>query len=137
MRLSARTAHQEAHTPSRRGYGWSALDLGRLLICLKIVGTDPRHADRTAAIVKRLKTDKLTRDGYMLGTTLESNGLLRSYQEGRLGYEEYSARGFQLWGRSTESSEQLLARLQDWCHRAEASGIAPLVAFSHQLRRYA
>jgi stearoyl-CoA desaturase (delta-9 desaturase) len=26
-----------------------------------------------------------------------------------------------LWERSTESSEQLLARLQDWCHRAEAS----------------
>jgi len=42
-----------------------------------------------------------------------------------------------LWERSTESSEQLLARLQDWCRRAEASGIAPLVAFSHQLRRYA
>ncbi len=42
-----------------------------------------------------------------------------------------------LWERSTESSEQLLARLQDWCHRAEASGIAPLAAFSHRLRRYA
>jgi len=42
-----------------------------------------------------------------------------------------------LWERSTESSEQLLARLQDWCHRAEASGIAPLAAFSHKLRRYA
>jgi stearoyl-CoA desaturase (delta-9 desaturase) len=42
-----------------------------------------------------------------------------------------------LWGRSTESSEQLLARLQDWCHRAEASGIAPLAQFSLQLKRYA
>ncbi|MFO1311360.1 MAG: fatty acid desaturase [Burkholderiales bacterium] len=42
-----------------------------------------------------------------------------------------------LWERSTESSDQLLARLQDWCRRAEASGIAPLVAFSHKLRRYA
>jgi len=42
-----------------------------------------------------------------------------------------------LWERSTDSSEQLLARLQDWCHRAEASGIAPLAAFSHKLRRYA
>jgi len=42
-----------------------------------------------------------------------------------------------LWGRSTESSEQLLVRLQDWCRRAEASGIAPLVAFSHRLRQYA
>jgi len=42
-----------------------------------------------------------------------------------------------LWDRSTESSEQLLARLQDWCHRAEVSGIAPLAQFSLQLRRYA
>ena len=42
-----------------------------------------------------------------------------------------------LWERSTESSEQLLARLQDWCSRAEASGIAPLAQFSLKLRRYA
>jgi stearoyl-CoA desaturase (delta-9 desaturase) len=42
-----------------------------------------------------------------------------------------------LWGRSTESSEQLLARLQDLCHRAEASGIAPLAQFSMRLRSYA
>jgi len=42
-----------------------------------------------------------------------------------------------LWGRSTESSEQLLARLQDWCRRAEASGIAPLAQFSMRLRSYA
>jgi stearoyl-CoA desaturase (delta-9 desaturase) len=42
-----------------------------------------------------------------------------------------------LWERSTDSSEQLLARLQDWCHRAETSGIAPLAQFSVGLRRYA
>jgi stearoyl-CoA desaturase (Delta-9 desaturase) len=42
-----------------------------------------------------------------------------------------------LWERSTESSEQLLARLQDWCRRAEESGIAPLAQFSLQLKRYA
>jgi stearoyl-CoA desaturase (delta-9 desaturase) len=42
-----------------------------------------------------------------------------------------------LWSRSTESSEQLLARLQDWCRRAESSGIAPLEQFSLKLKRYA
>jgi stearoyl-CoA desaturase (delta-9 desaturase) len=42
-----------------------------------------------------------------------------------------------LWERSTESTEQLLARLQDWCQRAEASGIVPLAQFSVQLKRYA
>ena len=47
--------------------------------------------------------------------------------------EELSA----LWSRSTESSEQLLARLQDWCRRAEMSGIEALASFSFTLKRYA
>jgi stearoyl-CoA desaturase (delta-9 desaturase) len=42
-----------------------------------------------------------------------------------------------LWERSHASKEQLLRQLQDWCHRAEASGIAPLVDFSRRLRSYA
>jgi stearoyl-CoA desaturase (delta-9 desaturase) len=42
-----------------------------------------------------------------------------------------------LWSRSTESSEQLLVRLQDWCRRAESSGIGELARFSGQLKRYA
>jgi stearoyl-CoA desaturase (delta-9 desaturase) len=42
-----------------------------------------------------------------------------------------------LWARSSASKEQLLRQLQDWCHRAEASGIAPLVDFSRRLRSYA
>jgi len=42
-----------------------------------------------------------------------------------------------LWDRSHASSEQLLKQLQDWCHRAEASGIRPLQEFSFRLRCYA
>jgi len=42
-----------------------------------------------------------------------------------------------LWDRSSASKEQLLRQLQDWCRRAEASGVAPLVAFSERLRSYA
>ena len=42
-----------------------------------------------------------------------------------------------LWGRSMASKEQLVAQLQDWCRRAEESGIASLAAFSRQLRSYA
>ena len=41
-----------------------------------------------------------------------------------------------LWERSSASKEQLLRQLQDWCRRAEASGIAPLVDFSRRLRCY-
>jgi stearoyl-CoA desaturase (delta-9 desaturase) len=42
-----------------------------------------------------------------------------------------------LWARSTASKEQLLHQLEDWCHRAEKSGIVQLAAFSRTLRGYA
>jgi len=42
-----------------------------------------------------------------------------------------------LWERSNASKEQLLRQLQDWCRRAEASGVAALVDFSCRLRSYA
>jgi len=42
-----------------------------------------------------------------------------------------------VWERSTASKEQLVKQLDDWCHRAEASGIAALQDFSRKLRCYA
>jgi stearoyl-CoA desaturase (Delta-9 desaturase) len=42
-----------------------------------------------------------------------------------------------IWERSNSSREQLLQQLQDWCVRAEASGIKSLQEFSSRLRSYA
>lgn len=42
-----------------------------------------------------------------------------------------------LWERSNASREQLVKELQDWCSRAEQSGIAALQDFSLKLRSYA
>lgn len=42
-----------------------------------------------------------------------------------------------IWERSTVSREHLLSQLQDWCVRAEASGIQTLSDFSRRLRCYA
>jgi stearoyl-CoA desaturase (delta-9 desaturase) len=42
-----------------------------------------------------------------------------------------------MWERSNASREQLLVQLQDWCHRAEQSGIKALQDFAMRLRRYA
>jgi len=41
-----------------------------------------------------------------------------------------------LWQRSSASKEQLVRQLEDWCHRAEASGIVALEDFSRRLRCY-
>lgn len=42
-----------------------------------------------------------------------------------------------IWARSTVSKELLVKQLEDWCHRAENSGITALQEFSQRLRRYA
>jgi stearoyl-CoA desaturase (delta-9 desaturase) len=42
-----------------------------------------------------------------------------------------------VWERSSATREQLLGQLEDWCRRAEASGIAQLVELSGRMRRYA
>lgn len=42
-----------------------------------------------------------------------------------------------IWARSSVSKEHLVKQLEDWCHRAENSGIAALQEFSQRLRRYA
>ena len=65
-----------------------------------------------------------------LESTLEKSSVLNTLYAMR---QELAA----LWERSTESREQLLSRLQDWCRRAEASGIAPLQQFSRRLSSYA
>ncbi len=42
-----------------------------------------------------------------------------------------------IWERSSATREQLLVQLQDWCKRAEESGIRSLQEFSLRLRSYA
>ena len=59
----------------------------------------------------------------------EHDRKLRTYVELR---EELSA----IWKRSNASREQLLLQLQDWCRRAEQSGINALEEFSLRLRQY-
>ncbi len=42
-----------------------------------------------------------------------------------------------IWERSNDTREQLVQKLQDWCARAEESGIHALQEFAFRLRRYA
>jgi len=68
-------------------------------------------------------------DRVRLASALESSKALQTIYAMR---QELAA----LWERSNDSREQLLARLQDWCYRAEASDIVPLRNFSQKLRTY-
>lgn len=60
-------------------------------------------------------------------------------QQSRVLHTVYAMRDelAQIWARSTASKEQLVQQLEDWCRRAETSGITALQDFSGHLRRYA
>jgi hypothetical protein len=84
---------------SERGNGWSATDVGRLLVWLRIIAEkQPQYAAEINRIVARLDLDRVVAEGYLWGTDVDAAGTVRRYREGRLGYEQYAARGFELWG---------------------------------------
>lgn len=84
--------------PTTRGYAWSATDLGRLLLWLRIVATDSAHRELATRVARRMKLDRVVRDGYMHGEDATPGRRRHFFQEGRIGYEQYAARGFSLWG---------------------------------------
>lgn len=82
----------------RAEIGWSAIDLGRMAIWLKIVGAKyPQFQPQTAAVWKHWQVKRLTSGGQMYGTAVV-DGKEQYNQEGRLGYEDYAAYGLKLWG---------------------------------------
>jgi len=80
--------------------GMSALDLGRLLVWLRIVKErHPHLANSVDNVPMRWNFCNLVHDdGRMFGAFKRGDGSTRYVQEGRLGYEEYAAKGFALWG---------------------------------------
>jgi hypothetical protein len=83
---------------SPEGSGWSALDLGRLLIWLRITADGyPDLRPLVEKVVKRFDFTRLSADREMHGALLGKSGESLN-QEGRLGYEQYAAAGYALWG---------------------------------------
>ena len=91
--------------PSENGTGFSAIDLGRLLVWLKIIAVDvPELAELASTVANRLDESRIIADGYLRGETLTDSGRVSEYQEGRIGYEQYAATGFALWGMTPENA---------------------------------
>ena len=92
---------------SSKGYGWSITDIGRLLTWLRIIAVNqPQFAPQATAIVRRMNVSRLiTPDGYLQGEDTDPRtGRVRSYPEGRMGYEQYAAAGLALWGHRAEKA---------------------------------
>lgn len=86
--------------------GWSALDLGRLLLWLRIAAQrHPQYREYIEKAVLRWSFCDVVDDCGGLHGGLRGGDSLRMLTEGRLGYEEYAAQGFQAWGfRTTRAS---------------------------------
>jgi hypothetical protein len=85
--------------PTPRGIGWSALDLGRMLAAFHVIGTcHPQYNDWLKGTVAKWQVAKSVKDEQLFGSMIAPDGKTMLVQEGRLGYEEYAARAYQLWG---------------------------------------
>ncbi len=85
--------------------GFAATDLGRFLLSLKIIAThEPHLKPQVERVVKRIDMSKIVKDGYLHGTLNGSGGKPWTFQEGRIGYEQYVARGFAEWGANVENA---------------------------------
>lgn len=84
--------------------GMSANDIGRLLVWLQILKErHPHLANSVDNVPMRWNfCNLINEDGRMFGSFTQGNGETRYVQEGRLGYEEYAAKGFALWGFDVE-----------------------------------
>ncbi|MBW1972530.1 MAG: DUF3131 domain-containing protein [Deltaproteobacteria bacterium] len=83
--------------PSNKGSGWSAIDISRMLIWLRITKSwYPDFKKLIDEVIERWKFYRLVKDKELNGTFF--NGIIEIIrQEGRFGYEQYAATGCLLW----------------------------------------
>jgi hypothetical protein len=98
-------AYSKVYSTTGLGYGeggshgYAATDLGRFLVALKVLSAnEPALRDQIARVVKRIDFSQVVKDGYLYGQLIGSSGKPWTFQEGRIGYEQYVARGFSEWG---------------------------------------
>lgn len=90
---------------TERGTGWSAIDIGRILVPLNIITWNyPQYTPEVRAIINRWQLQKVLKDGELYGATVDATGNTAYVQEGRLGYEQYSAKSFNLLGLDVSKS---------------------------------
>lgn len=92
--------------PTPRGIGWSALDIGRLLAAFHIIRTcHPKYGDWMKGIINSWQIAKSLANDQLYGATVLPDNKTLLVQEGRLGYEEYAVRGYELWGYKADKAK--------------------------------
>jgi stearoyl-CoA desaturase (delta-9 desaturase) len=97
---------------------------------LKLQATDKLDLARIKHWLHLDEADLNEQQKAKLGIIIHASPVLRTAYTLR---QELAA----IWQRSSVSKEHLVKQLEEWCHRAENSGIASLHDFSQRLRCYA
>lgn len=94
------TLQETTYTNEPGEIGFSAIDLGRLMTWLRIIRERyPEHLPLVDAVLLRWNfCNLLDQWGTMYGAAVSGDKRTQYLQEGRLGYEEYAAKGLELWG---------------------------------------
>ena len=104
---------------TKKGIGWSALDIGRLMVPLNIlVWNYPEFTPQVKNITRKWDLASIAKNGELYGAIYE-NGKTEYLQEGRLGYEEYGAKAFQLVGLDVSNAIDYTS----WLEFVEIDGI--------------
>lgn len=96
-----KTGEQVDYTNKTGEIGYSALDLGRFLVWMRIARNRyPYLANTIDNLLLRWDfSNVIDAEGVLYGAAIDKETKETVYtQEGRLGYEEYAAKGFALWG---------------------------------------
>jgi stearoyl-CoA desaturase (delta-9 desaturase) len=140
--------HHAYATSARLSNKWYELDLGWMYIFIlsalglaKVKKVAPRpHLVKGKTVLDDATLQAVLRNRYevMASYTRVTERACRQEGDQTLHiYAELREELMAMWERSNVSREQLLLQLQNWCRRAELSGIDALEEFALRLRQYA
>lgn len=96
-----KTGQKVDYTNKPGEIGFSALDIGRFMVWLRILKNRYPYMGNTvdSVLLKWDFSNTISQEGLLFGAYVDKETGETIYaQEGRLGYEEYAAKGFALWG---------------------------------------
>ena len=84
---------------TERGIGWSAIDIGRILVPFNVlVWHYPEFTRDVNQVLANWDLAAIVEDAQMMGAAVDESAKTLRLQEGRLGYEEYAAKSLMLSG---------------------------------------
>ncbi|MBW3695780.1 DUF3131 domain-containing protein [Vibrio sp. T187] len=102
------------NNPKENGIGWSAIDVGRILVPMNIlIWQYPQFNKQVNDVLNHWKVSEMIDQGYLYGARPSGHkDEVELVQEGRIGYEEYASKSLALMGRDVFNSMKYIDYLE-------------------------